>query len=57
MIDIDIENNSIELLVSDEELEERRNGFVPKTQNVSGYLKKYASMVTSANTGAVLKVK
>ena len=57
MIDIDIENNSIELLVSDEELEERRKGFVPKTQNVSGYLKKYASMVTSANTGAVLKVK
>ena len=57
MIDIDIENNSIELLVSEEELEERRKGFVPKTQNVSGYLKKYASMVTSANTGAVLKVK
>ena len=57
MIDIDIENNSIELLVSDEELEERRKGFVPKVTNVSGYLKKYASMVTSANTGAVLKVK
>ena len=57
MIDIDIENNSIELLVSEEELEERRKGFVPKVTNVSGYLKKYASMVTSANTGAVLKVK
>ena len=57
MIDIDIENNSIELLVSEEELEERRKGFVPKVPNVSGYLKKYASMVTSANTGAVLKVK
>ena len=57
MIDIDIENNSIELLVSEEELEERRKGFAPKVTNVSGYLKKYASMVTSANTGAVLKVK
>lgn len=57
MIDIDIENNSIQLLVSDEELEERRKDFVPKVPNVSGYLKKYASMVTSANTGAVLKVK
>ena len=57
MIDIDIENNSIELLVSEEELEERRKGFAPKVPNVSGYLKKYASMVTSANTGAVLKVK
>lgn len=56
IIDIDIENNSIELLVSDEELEERRKDFAPKLSNVSGYLRKYASMVTSANTGAVLKV-
>lgn len=57
IIDIDIENNSIELLVSDEELEKRRKDFAPKLSNVSGYLRKYASMVTSANTGAVLKVK
>lgn len=57
IIDIDIENNSIQLLVSDDELEERKKDFVPKVSNVSGYLRKYASMVTSANTGAVLKVK
>lgn len=58
MIDIDITNHRIELLVSDKELEERKVGFVPKTPNIqTGYLKKYASMVTSANTGAVLKVK
>lgn len=57
MIDIDITNNSIQLLVSDEELEERKKGFEPKKLEVKGYLKKYASMVTSANTGAVLKVK
>ncbi|MEG0684149.1 MAG: dihydroxy-acid dehydratase, partial [Coprobacillus sp.] len=58
IIDIDITNHKIELLVSDEELEERKKGFVPKTPSIqTGYLKKYASMVTSANTGAVLKVK
>lgn len=58
IIDIDITNHRIELLVSEEELEERKKGFVPKTPSIqSGYLKKYAAMVTSANTGAVLKVK
>ena len=57
MIEIDIINHRIELLVSDEELEERRKAFKPKLPVVKGYLKKYASMVTSANTGAVLKVK
>lgn len=58
IIDIDITNHSIELLVSHEELEARKIGFVPKTPSIqTGYLKKYASMVTSANTGAVLKVK
>lgn len=57
MIEIDIINHRIELLVSDEELEERRKNFKPKLPVVKGYLKKYASMVTSANTGAVLKVE
>ena len=57
MIEIDIINHRIELLVSDEVLEERRKNSKPKLPVVSGYLKKYASMVTSANTGAVLKVK
>lgn len=57
MIEIDIINHKIELCVSDEELEARRTNFVPKIPQVSGYLKKYAAMVTSANTGAVLKVK
>ncbi len=57
MIEIDIVNHRIELLVSDDVLEERRKAFKPKLPVVNGYLKKYASMVTSANTGAVLKVK
>ena len=57
MIDIDIINHKIELLISDEEMAERKKNFKPKSPEVKGYLKKYASMVTSANTGAVLKVK
>ena len=57
MIEIDIPNHSINVLVDEKEFEERKKDFVPKVNPVKGYLKKYASMVTSANTGAVLKVK
>ncbi|MCD7839623.1 MAG: dihydroxy-acid dehydratase [Erysipelotrichaceae bacterium] len=57
IIDIDIINHSIQLCVSDEELEERKKNFTPKKTEATGYLKKYQAMVTSANTGAVLKVK
>ncbi len=57
MIDIDIINHSIQLCVSDEELAERKKNFTPKKTEATGYLKKYQAMVTSANTGAVLKVK
>lgn len=57
MIEIDIINHKINVLVDEKEWKERQVGFKPKTNEVKGYLKKYASMVTSANTGAVLKVK
>jgi len=57
IIDIDIPNHAINVLVDEKEFEERKKDFVPKKNEVKGYLKKYASMVTSANTGAVLKVK
>ena len=57
MIEIDIPNHKINVLVDEKEFEERKQGFEPKKTEVKGYLKKYASMVTSANTGAVLKVK
>ncbi len=54
LIAIDIPNNSIDLLVDEAELEERRKHFVPKEPPIkTGYLKRYAKMVTSANTGAV----
>ncbi len=53
-IKIDIPERSIELLVSDEELEQRRKNFVaPQPKEVSGYLAKYAKIVQSANSGAV----
>ena len=55
-ITIDIPNYSIRLNVSDEELEARRKAFVsPVRPAVSGWLARYARLVTSANTGAVLE--
>lgn len=63
MIEIDIPNRSIKLLVSDEEIEKRLNeerkrgkdAFTPKTRkrNISKALKVYASMVSSADRGAI----
>ncbi len=53
-IKIDIPKRSIELLVSDEELEQRRKNFIaPQPKEVKGYLAKYAKIVQSANSGAV----
>ncbi len=57
MITIDIPAGTIELKVSDEELAERRKNFVPKEPKIKdGVLGKYAKLVTSASTGAILKV-
>ncbi len=54
-IAIDINANSIEVKVSDEELARRRAKWTPKAKEVSGYLKRYAQLVTSADRGAILK--
>ncbi|MCX7911314.1 MAG: dihydroxy-acid dehydratase, partial [Endomicrobia bacterium] len=54
-IEIDILEGKLQLLVSEEEIERRKQNFVPKTKNYKGYLAKYAKMVTSASTGAVCK--
>ncbi len=55
MISIDIPNYKLELKVSDEELERRRAAWKPKEPNVTtGYLARYASLVSSANRGAIL---
>ena len=57
-ISIDIDNHSRNVLVSDEELEARRAKWQPREPKVtSGYLARYASLVTSADKGAILQVK
>ena len=55
IISIDINANTINMKVSDEELAKRRENWIPKKKEVSGYLKRYAEQVTSADKGAVLK--
>ena len=57
IISIDINHNALNILVSDEVMEERRKKWQPRTPQVTtGYLARYASMVTSGNRGAVLEV-
>lgn len=57
-IEIDIENRSVNLLISDEELETRRKNFTPKKSGnavcKSGYLSKYSKLVQDASHGAVI---
>ena len=54
IIRINIPEYKIELKVSDEELAKRKEGWTPKEKNVSGYLARYAKLVTSADRGAIL---
>lgn len=55
-IRIDIPANKLELDVSEEVLAERRKNWQPREPKITtGYLARYANMVTSGNTGAVLK--
>ena len=56
IISIDINANTINMKVSDEELARRRATWIPKTKEVSGYLKRYRKLVTSADRGAVLEI-
>ena len=56
IISIDIPNNKLELKISDEELAERMANFVPKKKELSGYLKRYAALVSSGAKGAILNV-
>ena len=57
MIEIDINNYSITLKVSEEELAKRKAAWTPREPKVNtGYLARYASMVTSGNRGAILEI-
>ena len=54
IISIDIPANKIELKVDKAELDERMKNFVPKKKELSGYLKRYAALVSSGASGAIL---
>ena len=57
IIKINIPALTLELVVSDEELAARKAKWQPREPKVTtGYLKRYASLVTSGNRGAVLQV-
>lgn len=57
IIEIDIPNLKLNVRVSDEELAARRAKWQPREPKVTtGYLKRYAAMVTSGNRGAILEV-
>ena len=54
-IAIDIPNHAIQLLVPEQEIEARKEKTTPRPpKQVTGYLKRYRAMVTSANRGAIL---
>jgi len=56
MIKLDIPNNSLELLVDEEEIEKRKKEITPTPPRVvSGYLKRYRAMVSSASKGAIFE--
>jgi len=56
IIAVDIPANTLNVKVSDEELEKRRAAWTPREPRVKdGYLARYANMVTSGSNGAILK--
>ena len=56
-IRINIPENKLDVLVSDEEMAERKANWKPNLKEVSGYLARYRELVTSGNRGAVLELK
>ena len=54
IISINIPENTIELKVDEVVLNERMKKFIPKTKELSGYLKRYAALVSGGASGAIL---
>jgi dihydroxy-acid dehydratase len=54
-IEIDIPGRKLNLLISKDELKKRLSKWKPPRKKLKGYLKRYARLVTSANTGATLE--
>ena len=57
VVEIDIPARRLEVRLSPEEMERRREGWQPPTKVTKGYLARYAAMVTSASTGAIVRVR
>ena len=58
IIQIDIDAHQLNVKVSDEELAERKKKWMPREPKITtGYLARYASLVTSGNRGAVLEIQ
>jgi len=57
IVEIDIPARRLEVRLSPEEMERRREGWQPLTKVTKGYLARYAAMVTSASTGAILQIR
>lgn len=58
LIKINIPENKLELAVSDEELAKRKAAWTPREPKITtGYLARYAALVTDSSRGAVLEVK
>jgi len=55
IITVDITNRELTLHVDDAVIEERRKNYKAPEQNLTGYLKRYAKLVTSGSTGAVFE--
>lgn len=55
LIEIDIPGNRLTLLISEKELKARQSRWKPFKKELKGYLKRYARLVQSANTGAVFE--
>ena len=55
IISINIPENKLELKVDSDVIAERMKNFVPKQKKLTGYLKRYASLVSSGAEGAILK--
>ena len=58
LIKINIPENRLDVDISQEEMERRRANWQPREPKVTtGYLARYASMVTSGNRGAILEIQ
>lgn len=55
VIDIDIPNRSLSVRLTEEEMAKRRANLKPHDSGATGYLKKYATFVSSAAEGAIEK--